>query len=95
MRTTQEFDNTNRGALFKADKQGNEKRPDYSGSLNVNGQEFWISAWIREGQKGKFMSLSVKPKEQQQERRPPPQRNSYAEQSGGSRFADMDDDIPF
>ncbi len=57
------YDNTNRGALFKADKQGNEKRPDYTGNLNVAGAELQISAWIKSSQDGKkYMSLSVQPK---------------------------------
>jgi len=53
----------NTGALFKADKEGNERRPDYSGSLNVNGQDYFIDAWLRKSKAGTtFMSLSVKPK---------------------------------
>lgn len=62
-----QYDNTNRGALFRNDKQGNEKRPDYRGSLNVDGVEFKLSAWIRDKKdgSGKFMSLSIEPKEQQ------------------------------
>ncbi len=59
-----EFDKTNTGILFKNDKEGgNPNWPDYKGSINIEGEEFWLSAWIKEGQKGKFMSLSVKPKE--------------------------------
>lgn len=57
------FDNTNRGALFKADKEGNEHRPDYSGNLNVDGKEFFIDAWLKKSKAGStYMSLSVKPK---------------------------------
>lgn len=60
-----QYDDTNRGVLFKNDKQGNENRPDYKGSINVNGQELWLSAWLKTSQAGnKFMSLSVQPKEQ-------------------------------
>jgi len=33
------YDNTNTGSLFKADKGDNEKRPDYRGSVNVDGVE--------------------------------------------------------
>lgn len=57
------YDNTNRGALFKAEKEGNESRPDYSGNLNVDGKEFFLDAWIKTSKAGqKYMSLSVKPK---------------------------------
>ena len=62
---SKEWDNRNSGALFKADKQNNPKRPDYNGSINVDGRDYWISAWIKEGAKGKFMSLAVKPKDEQ------------------------------
>ncbi len=62
------YDNTNRGALFK--NEGERKRengPGYSGNLNVGGQEFFLDAWIKTSQNGrKFMSVSVKPKQQQQ-----------------------------
>ena len=60
----QQYDNTNRGAIFVNDKQGNDKRPDRKGSLNVEGVEYWISGWIKTSQKGdKFMSLSVERKD--------------------------------
>lgn len=51
------------GTLFKNDKDGVESRPDYRGELNVGGQIMRISGWLKDGQKGKWMSLSVQPKE--------------------------------
>lgn len=48
------------GSLFKNDKKGNDKRPDYRGECLINGEKLEISAWIKEGKKGKFMSLSIK-----------------------------------
>ena len=62
-----EYDNTNSFALFKNDKGDNPKRPDYTGNLNVDGIEFRISGWIREGAKGKFISGSVQLKESNSE----------------------------
>lgn len=60
-----QYDNTNRGALFKNDEK-RENGPDYSGSLNVGGVEHFLDAWIKTSQAGrKFMSVSVKPKQQQ------------------------------
>lgn len=65
-----EFDNTNRGAMFKNNEKRDGRSPDYRGTLNVNGAEFWISGWIKTaGAKAKnpgskFMSVSVQPKEQ-------------------------------
>lgn len=61
-----EYDNTNRGVLFKNDRKDTEKHPDYKGSININGEEFWLSSWIKEGKTGKFMSLSVTPKQTEQ-----------------------------
>ena len=58
-----QYDNTNSFALFKNDKGDNPKRPDYTGNLNVDGIEFRISGWIREGANGKFISGSVQIKE--------------------------------
>lgn len=51
-------DRDNSGVLFKNDKGGNDRRPDYRGKAMVNGRKVEISAWIKEGNKGKFMSLS-------------------------------------
>ena len=60
---TKEYDNTNRGVLFKNDNKEKETHADYDGSLNVAGQDYWINAWVKEGKSGrKFFSLSVKEK---------------------------------
>ena len=68
---SKQFDNTNTGTLFKNDLEGkSENFPPYGGTINVDGTEYWVSAWVKEGQKGKFFSLAIKPKEARQESRP-------------------------
>jgi uncharacterized protein (DUF736 family) len=58
-----EYDNNNRGSLFKNDRKDDAKFPDYKGSINVDGIDYWLSAWIKVSKDGnKFMSLSVKNK---------------------------------
>lgn len=61
-----EYDNTNRGSLFKNDKGDNLARPDYTGTLNIEGKEYRLAAWIKVSQKtgNKFLSLNVQPKDE-------------------------------
>jgi|LWDU01.1.fsa_nt_gi uncharacterized protein (DUF736 family) len=56
-----EYDNTNTGVLFKNNKEGNEKRPDYTGSMELEGgKKMKLAAWVRESQKGqKFLSVKM------------------------------------
>jgi uncharacterized protein (DUF736 family) len=61
-----QYDNTNRGVLFKNERKESDKHPDYKGNLNVEGVEYWLDAWIKEGKSGKFMSVSIKKKEPMQ-----------------------------
>ena len=57
-----EYDNSNRWVLFKNDRKQTDKHPDYTGTINVNSVEYELSAWLKEGRKGKFFSGTVKPK---------------------------------
>lgn len=62
-----EYDNKNSGVLFKNKSKNTDKHPDYRGTYtDGHGNEFWLSAWIKESKSGeKFMSLSTQPKDAQ------------------------------
>ena len=47
------------GSLFKNDRKTTETHPDYTGSIMVNNREHYLSAWVKEGTKGKFFSVSI------------------------------------
>lgn len=105
---SQQFDNTNRFVLFFNEQKKSERGPDYSGTLNVDGVEFFIDAWQKEGRNGVFFSGSVKLKEKQGQQRAPqqPQRQAprqpqthgqmrQAARGGFNRADDLDDIPPF
>jgi hypothetical protein len=84
------YDNTNTGIMYRNDRKESDKHPDFTGTINIDGTDYWLSGWVKEGRDGtkmagkKFFSLAFKPKEDSAPRRtsnPPP--------------PDVDDDIPF
>ncbi len=82
--TYQQRDNA--GSLFKNTEKESDKHPDYNGSANVDGVEYFMDAWINEAESGrKYMSFRFKKKEKQ----------GSAPAKGASRSRDMDDDISF
>ena len=59
----QKYDNTNTFTLFKNEQGDNPKKPNYTGLENIDGIEFRIAGWIREGKSGKFISGTVQLKD--------------------------------
>lgn len=70
--------------LFKNDKGGNDKRPDYRGDgADLDGMPIEVAAWIKKSEKGAYMSCTFKPKEV---------KAPYGESKSG--HVD-DEDVPF
>ena len=76
------YDNSMRGVLFKNKRQRNDKDPGYTGSAEVDGVEYWLSAWVNESDKGKFFSIAFKPKEEKRS-------------SNNRQRQEDDEDVPF
>ena len=54
------YDNTNRGTLFRDENRRNDRSPEYTGTINIAGKDYKLSAWIKESKAGKkFFSLAV------------------------------------
>jgi hypothetical protein len=63
-RQSRDYDNTNSGALFKNDRKEGDRDPDYTGNVNIDGTEYWLSGWINTSRAGeKYMALRVRPKD--------------------------------
>lgn len=86
-----QYDNTNRGILGRNKRKEKDSHPDFSGSINVEGHDYWLSGWLKENANGKFFSLSVKRKDGTAER--PEQFVKKAQETFPG--ATLDDDIPF
>lgn len=77
------YDNTNRGVLFIKKDRLNDRQPNMTGQINVNGIEYRLSAWTnhKKSDGEKYLSLSIKPKDE-------------AEQQSKDPLEDMDS-LPF
>jgi len=84
---SQQYDNTNRGVLFRNERKTQDNHPTHTGSINIEGKEYYLNAWVKDGKSGKFFSMSVKPKEQPAQQAKPAQQAPAAD--------DFNDDIPF
>lgn len=64
------YDNSNSGVLFRNEKNGNDRAPDYKGSAEVDDIQYWVSGWVKtagpasKNPGSKFLSLAFQAKEQ-------------------------------
>tara|TARA_Y100001951_G_C11164499_1_gene196690 strand:+ start:286 stop:507 length:222 start_codon:yes stop_codon:yes gene_type:complete len=64
-----EYDNENRGVLFPNKyKEDGDKKPNYTGSVDVQGEQWRLAAWENTSKNGvKYISLVVsEPKEKEE-----------------------------
>lgn len=85
----------NSGSLFKEKEKRNEKAPDWTGTVKINGKEMRVAAWEKQGRSGLFFSLNFSemgPKKADSFRGN--DSGSYAPVSGGQGF-EPDPEVPF
>ena len=59
-----DFDDTNTWVLFRNERKEKENQPDYTGNINIEGEEFRLAAWVKTSKQGKkFFSGRVSPKD--------------------------------
>ena len=55
-----QYDNTGKGVLFKNTRKEKETHADYTGSININGRDHYLNAWINTSKNGmKYLSLLI------------------------------------
>ena len=82
------YDNNNRGAIWGNDKKVKDTQPDFTGSILVDGKDYFVSGWKRKAgasPQSPALSLAVTLKDQQQQH----------QQAGPDLGDGPDGDIPF
>jgi hypothetical protein len=100
-----EYDNTNTGIISKNERKTADTHADISGSINIDGIEYWLDGYLRERKDGsgkKFYSLKARPKHAKPVTAA---GQSYGQASGGfekkaenkwqAGLADLNDEVPF
>lgn len=59
------------GSIFKNDRKAKDSHPDYTGSVIIHGQEFWLSGWRKTSRNDEpYISLALKPKLEAEKSKP-------------------------
>jgi uncharacterized protein (DUF736 family) len=60
-----DYDNNFTGALFRDENRKSDKHPEFTGSAEVDGTEYWLSAWVNESKQGrKYFKIKFKAKDE-------------------------------
>jgi len=71
------------GSLFRNEKREKDTHPNATGSCLIDGVEYWVSAWTKEGAKGKWQSLAFTRKDEKKQSAP------------AKSAVDTDESLPF
>jgi hypothetical protein len=86
-----EYDNTNRGVLYKNDRRENDKQPNFKGRINIDGTEYWLSGWSAKKEDGEtYVRLA-----RGDVRVPTANGASMTKPAPRRASASLDDDMPF
>lgn len=77
----------NSGTLFRNDRKEQPNHADYQGECMIDGNLYYMNAWLKEGKNGKFFSFSFRPKA--------PQGKAQAPAKSSKPRLDDDSEIPF
>jgi hypothetical protein len=94
------YDNTNKGAMWGNKEKKSDTHPDYKGSINIEGVEYWLSGWKRDPSGNpnapavKF-SYTAKSAAQSQGINNAQQASQAPQQQATAGRFDESDDIPF
>jgi hypothetical protein len=91
-----QYDNTNRGVLFRNDKKGNQNSPGYKGKINFTVGEgpnkisidCRLSCWVKQTEEGEFKLMSLQVELPEEAAKPKPAPKPVADPA-------LDDEIPF
>lgn len=85
------YNNELKGVIFKNKKKLKDTHPDYTGSCQINGEHFYISAWTKEKDGEKYFSCSFNKKEEAK-----PSSHAVDIKKGQKHLNDIQkDDLPF
>jgi len=87
-----QYDDTNRGFCWpNKRKRPDKKDPDYTGSINVDGHDYWFDAW-RKSPDAKETAPSLSFRVRRKDGKP---RDAKPETPRASVREDLEDEIPF
>jgi len=70
------------GFLSRNQKRDSDRHPELRGNATIEGVEYWLSAWVKENDHGKYFKIAFTPKDTQRS-------------AGEENQAPPSDDIPF